>query len=799
MIQQQAAPRARRPRNGGRRPLAFLALWLVLLASAVGPASAADAAPKTFHIALVDDGPSQLAGELRTLFETELRALTEGEFALTFSRFQGSWTRASILDAAEAAYADPAVDLVLVTGLVANQIVGLRDDFPKPTFLPLALDADLLGLPRAGLGSGKRHLNYLANQADFQTSLDVYQRVMPIRRLGLLIDAVVLEALEKVEQRSRQAAQNDDVELVLIPYDDPEAALEALIPADVDAVMIDALARLDDAATDRLIAGLIERGMPSFSLYDDTFVRRGMLIADTPESDGQRLARRTALNMQAVMLGAPTRDQPVTFEGKRRLFINMATARAIDVYPPYSMLAEAILIEDIDVDDGPRWTLAQVAREAVRANLDLLAQRFGVAAGAEQIREARALLLPQITSDLSVTRLNGSSGTVRGGFAARRSTSLAVGVRQLLWSEPVRAGIDIERALQRGREAELARFRLDTVQVATVAFLNILRAETQLRVERNNLQLSWENLELAEDRVRIGSASASDVFRWESEVANAQQRAIAARTELLQARENLNRILNRPLLEVPRLEPATLEDPALLIGEGNLTALIDDPRAFQRMTALTVELALAQSPELAALRANIDAQARQLKSAQRSYVSPEVALSGQLSRVLEEDRVAGMSLDGEDDWSVNLIASLPLYEGGARAARVRGAAETLAQLRTQEAALAEQIEQTIRANLHRANGSYNSIALAENGARAARKSLALVTDAYSQGAVSVIELLDAQNAALIADEAASNAVYNFLIDLMNVQRASGRFDFFREPSDRRALIEALNDAVNREE
>jgi outer membrane protein TolC len=39
-------------------------------------------------------------------------------------------------------------------------------------------------------------------------------------------------------------------------------------------------------------------------------------------------------------------------------------------------------------------------------------------------------------------------------------------------------------------------------------------------------------------------------------------------------------------------------------------------------------------------------------------------------------------------------------------------------------------------------------------------------------------VLDAQNAALIAEEAASNAVFDFLIDLMNLQRSLGRFDFF---------------------
>ncbi len=41
-----------------------------------------------------------------------------------------------------------------------------------------------------------------------------------------------------------------------------------------------------------------------------------------------------------------------------------------------------------------------------------------------------------------------------------------------------------------------------------------------------------------------------------------------------------------------------------------------------------------------------------------------------------------------------------------------------------------------------------------------------------------IDLLDAQNAALVAEESAINAVFVFQIDLMNLQRSLGQFSFF---------------------
>ena len=71
-----------------------------------------------------------------------------------------------------------------------------------------------------------------------------------------------------------------------------------------------------------------------------------------------------------------------------------------------------------------------------------------------------------------------------------------------------------------------------------------------------------------------------------------------------------------------------------------------------------------------------------------------------------------------------------------------------------------------------------AIRLSKNAAEASLKNLDLVSDAYSQGALSIIELLDAQNSAFANQLRAANASYDFLIDVMKAERAISRFDFF---------------------
>ncbi len=56
-----------------------------------------------------------------------------------------------------------------------------------------------------------------------------------------------------------------------------------------------------------------------------------------------------------------------------------------------------------------------------------------------------------------------------------------------------------------------------------------------------------------------------------------------------------------------------------------------------------------------------------------------------------------------------------------------------------------------------------------------------MTDSYSNGAVSIITLIDAQNSALAADLAAAEAKYLYLGDVIEVLRVVGDFSLMLDP------------------
>ncbi len=191
-----------------------------------------------------------------------------------------------------------------------------------------------------------------------------------------------------------------------------------------------------------------------------------------------------------------------------------------------------------------------------------------------------------------------------------------------------------------------------------------------------------------------------------------------------------------------------------------------------------VERAVNDSPQLSRLDLLLQSQQTQLTAARRSYYLPEVSLSASGGSVLSRSGVGsdltGTGLDDES-WNIGLFGQRPLFTSGALRSRVNQAQLGFRQLERQHAALAEQIEASVRVALHRTSGSYPALELSADAAGAAVESLELVTDAYSKGAVSVTDLIDAQNAALAASLSAAEARYAYLLDLVDVLRSTSDF------------------------
>ena len=352
----------------------------------------------------------------------------------------------------------------------------------------------------------------------------------------------------------------------------------------------------------------------------------------------------------------------------------------------------------------------------------------------------------------------------------------------------VRARASIQGDLQRALEQEREQVKLNVAHEAARTYLNLLRAKTFERIQKDNLRLTRSNLELARVRQQIGMSGPAETYRWESQMATARNAGIQANTQRNVAEIALNRILHRPLEEDFDTEEIGLHDENLITHDPRFIRFIDNKHNFGIFREFMVEDGIASAPELKGLDAAISARERALTLAQRAHYLPTVALKGDVTRHISREG-EGSSIDpigGDANWTLGLNATFPLYKGGAKFAASKEAAEELDGMRLQREAVVERVEQRIRSALHVAGAAYAGIGLSEDAAIAAVKNLELVEDAYGRGVVSILDLLDAQNAQLVAEEGAANSVFDFLLTLMEVERAIGKFYFFAEEMYREA-------------
>ncbi len=758
-------------------------LIVVLFALAVP----AEAQQQRIVVAVVEDGPSDRLASLQQVYVDELLALTRSDFDVEIQRRSGNWDKASIESALDAAYSDSDVDHVLVLGFVANQLAATRQVFPKPTFLPLILDTGLLASPPVDGTSGIPGLNYLSAYANFASDLDTLSRFVTYRKLVLFVDDSISSAIPVLRDAALQTSRAKGVDLVMVAHDGSDHRLMNRVPEGTDAVFMAALPRMPSEDFVRLIERINAAGLPSFSFTGVADVELGLLVTDREPNDMGRHARLNALNMQAVMLGDRPENQPTAALQKEQLTINMATARRIGLSPSFDVIADAVLLNRVARATGEEYGLVEIARLAVEQNQDLLAESYGVQAGLEEIERARANLLPQIGASAGHT-LRKDSASVAAGLFAERSNDAAISVDQLLYSDAAAANLKIQKEIQKSRLASLEEFRLDVVQAATTAYYAVLNARSQLAVQDNNLRISKANLELARNRVKIGSSTAADVHRWEAEVARAQIAVLNARAIENQAHDSLARILHKPQGVRLALREASFDEPFVMTRE-EFDQLIASPADYATFSRFYIDRALWQAPELEQLSAQITAKRRELTSQKRSYWLPDFSVGGRYTSNLGQSGLGAGPQAGEDlnDWSIGIQATLPIFSGGLKKANVSRADFELRQLETLRLSTEERIEERIRSQLHAVQAAFAQIQLTAVAAEASMKNFNLVSDAYARGAVNVIELLDAQETSLTASAASAESLYNFLTEIMAMQRAVGGFDFLLSPEERDAL------------
>jgi len=288
--------------------------------------------PSVVRIGVVLDGPGVDNIHLLERFKNEITGITEGEFKVLFPEkktITGNWIPEDINNAVTRLLHDPEVDMLLALGIVASHQFCCRFDISKPVVAAFVVDAEVQQLPSKGSGTGRPFLNYVSNPAPIQRDLSVFLKMVDFEKVTVLVGKPFMEAIPNLEEQFLEAVKILGLEIKLISVE--ESAEEALgsLGKTTEVVYFGPMLNFPQDEFLKLVNGLAERGIPSFSVMGCKEVDEGVLGGLRPRNEVEKRARHVARNVQRILRGEKAENIPIQFPLDERLCLNTETLQTL--------------------------------------------------------------------------------------------------------------------------------------------------------------------------------------------------------------------------------------------------------------------------------------------------------------------------------------------------------------------------------------------------------------------------------------------------------------------------------------
>lgn len=300
-------------------------------------------------------------------------------------------------------------------------------------------------------------------------------------------------------------------------------------------------------------------------------------------------------------------------------------------------------------------------------------------------------------------------------------------------------------------DASLIQQRFAVTLTAKTAFFNVLRDGELVRVAQAQLEQAQQGLDAANERMKVGSATRSDVLRAQLSVNQAKQALAQAQTTESSAQYALGRLVGDPGA-VTATAPASLEPKPLAVTEDQLPALVDQ-----------------QAPSVVSAQAQVKSGQAAISSAKSQYM-PTVRLSGNNNWLNNVASLGG----GNSSWSFGLGLSFPIFNGFQREQTVE-----LANVETENARAALDdarlnARATLESELATLQLAEQQIQLTKEAVTVAEEDLRVQQERYRLGAGTMLDRLTSQASLVQAQTNAVNARYDYQIARAQLEALVGR-------------------------
>jgi len=398
-----------------------------------------------------------------------------------------------------------------------------------------------------------------------------------------------------------------------------------------------------------------------------------------------------------------------------------------------------------------RLSLDQCLSLALRNNPQILSSRYDVMESKERTTEARADLFPAISLSAGADRLFRPSEQL-GGFPDPYSNfSAGLSAQYYLFK-----GFRTASAISAARSSfETASHQYegnlqDLILQVNQGYYRLLQADHLVKVAEKSMESARYHLEFAKSRFEAGLATRSDILKAEVEVSNSSLGLIRSRNSRLSRRGSLNVLLGQPA-----------DSPLEIVDD-----LQDLKQKEQTDFSTLLGLAYEHRPEMLKMNSQLQAQRSNIQLA-RSNLLPWVSAHANYS-------FSGSALSSlNKGWSFGLSLSYPVFSGFSLSSRVTQEKIAFQAMEKQKSSLEQEISLDVWNAFLALNEAKERIDNTQIFLENARENLGLAEEEYREGAGSMIEVIDAQTNMVAAEVSLIEALADFKIYLVALDRALG--------------------------
>ena len=388
-------------------------------------------------------------------------------------------------------------------------------------------------------------------------------------------------------------------------------------------------------------------------------------------------------------------------------------------------IAFALALVALATSPAAADTLREALVATYNGNPTITAQRAALRGTDANVAIARAAGRPQISGTAG---LNQDLTATGGGTGCNLSAQVNVSY-PLFSGGRIRNSIDAAKIRVEGGRQTLRAVEGDVFTEAVAAYMDVIRDRAIVELNQNNIRVLGTNLSATRDQYEIGDLTRTDVAQSEARLSLGRSQFATAQGRLTTSEENYRRIIGKA--------------PAILAAPPPLPPLPATPDQ-------AAQIALANNPDLIAAGAAVRAASRDVNVARASRLPTLSAVAnGTAVNYLgtADDQFGtpnGSIANTQTSTGVGVQATIPIYQGGGPAARIRQAQAFQGQTLEQATATQRAVIANARSAFATYKAAQDSIAASQTAVSANSLALEGARAERTVGTRTVLDVLNAE-------------------------------------------------------